>query len=297
VCLFAFPTTSLRTLGVVPEPHRREKALLPVPLTPCLGCTSLRKETASVNSGPLAAVPDSGSTRLPRWAGFSRNEPLRPPPLPLSTKCQFSIPRQKPQEPAISGPIAIPEAVIGATRGPQNIVPSGRPQVPQLPLFGRRKESAEHARTTHGASFSRSWTGWTGFTGWSGSSFFLSSLSILLILSERIHPGRTLQSYVILLRVLAFTEDWHEEATPPEPSRRSNRLGPRGSGPADVAGGGSRSSFGDILRFVHDMPSGDFGQDVQDSQDGPDPVSSSASCRSCSSCPKEFIPAEHFSRT
>jgi hypothetical protein len=109
--------------------------------------------------------------------------------------------------------------------------------VPQLPLFGRRKESAEHARTTHGASFSRFWTGWTGFTGWSGFSFFLSILSILFILSERIHPGRTLRTYVILLRVLAFTEDWNEEATLPEPSCRSNCLGPRGSGPADVAGG------------------------------------------------------------
>jgi hypothetical protein len=81
-----------------------------------------------------------------------------------------------------------------------------------------------------------------------------------------------------------------------EPLRRSNRLGPRGSGLAVVAGGGSRSSFGDILRFVHDMPSGDFGQDVQDSEDGPDPVSSSASCRSCSSCPNDFFPAGPFSR-
>jgi hypothetical protein len=49
---------------------------------------------------------------------------------------------------------------------------------------------------------------------------------------------------VIPLRVLAITEDWHEEATLPEPLRRSNRLGLRGSGLAVVAGGGSRSSFG-----------------------------------------------------
>jgi hypothetical protein len=61
--------------------------------------------------------------------------------------------------------------------------------------------------------------------------------------------------------------------------------------------GTDSTEFGVSSDFVHDMSSGDFGQDVQDSQDGPDPVSSSASCRSCSSCPKEFIPAGHFSRT
>jgi hypothetical protein len=60
---------------------------------------------------------------------------------------------------------------------------------------------------------------------------------------------------VILLRVLAFTEDWHEDATLPEPSRRSNRLGPCGSGVSVVPGGGSRSSFGDnttmnLLRLI-----------------------------------------------
>jgi hypothetical protein len=101
----------------------------------------------------------------------------------------------------------------------------------------------------------------------------LSILSILFILSERIHPGRALQSYVILLWALTFTEDWHEEAILPEPSRRFNRVGPRGSGLAVVAGVGSRSSFGFSSDFVHDMSSGDFGQDGQDSQDGPDPVS------------------------